>query len=231
VNRKVLRSVAAIPIGLAAGGISYFGVIFAVLIFYREPTKPDVPFSIGWLLVNLLVGFVCCIIGGFVTGVVAQRREIAHAIGLIVFTLLVSVCFPSGDENAKPSPNWYVIAGNVLEVPSILLGGWLSRKHRILLGTRPAGLFRATDRVRILIAIFVAFGTFVLVLYLTGALAIAGLALVLDRLGTGALAPVMLPCFFAFLLSVFLARYVFKKIAGERASPTSGGAPNERKES
>ncbi len=227
-NRRILRSVAAIPLGLAAQCVAYFAVIFAVTIFYREASKPDVPFSLGWLLVTLLMGFVSWIMGGFVTGLVAQRREIAHATGLVLFSLLISVCFPSGFENAKSVPVWYVIAGNVLAVPSILLGGWLSMKQRLLLGAGPAGLVRATDRVRILTAIFVAFGTFVVFLYLTGALAVAGLAPILDRLGTDPVAPVMLPCFLAFLLSVFLARYVFRKIAGERASPPSAGATDSK---
>jgi hypothetical protein len=58
-----------------------------------------------------------------------------------------------------------------------------------------------------------------------------GLTPILDRLfgerhpGTG-----ILPCFLAFLLSCFVARYVFRKIVGVPASPLGDGMVNDGKE-
>lgn len=114
VGRIVLRSIAAILLGwlVAFGGVVV--TIVVIGLFDPETFKPAEHHSIGYWLISLFVGLIYSVVGGFVTGVIARRREVAHAIGLVVFGLLISQCWPSGDTSTTFVPNWYWIGGYVL---------------------------------------------------------------------------------------------------------------------
>lgn len=213
-NRRVLRSVAAVPLGWVAGAGAYLVVMIVIALFNRETFQPGVQFSTAWLLVTLFVASVCWTAGGFVTGVIAQRREIAHAVGLVFFALLVSVCLPSGHENATPMPNWYLIGGYVLVVPSPLLGGWLRMKQRILLSKGSERMISAMDHSRFAVALLVSFIAFVLVMFWGTVLGAMGLLTILQSfLGKDYHTPVMLPVFIVcFILASILSRRVFRRI-------------------
>jgi hypothetical protein len=152
VSRGILRSTVAIASGwiVAVGGYILTVVVFAL--FNQEGFTPGVPLSAGWLFVTLAVSAVWSVVAGFVTGVIARRREIAHASGLVLFTLIVSVCFVSRNRNLGQVPTWYMIAGMVLTSLAILVGGWLRRSQRILLGKMPEGVVPAADDARLSMA-------------------------------------------------------------------------------
>jgi hypothetical protein len=228
VNRTILRSPAAILVGwlVVVGGCLV--TMTAIALLNPEAFKPAMHHSVGWWLVHLSVGLTYSVVGGFVTGVVAQRREIAHAIRLVLFGLLAAKCMPSGRTTTMSVPTWYWIAGYVLTFSFTIVGGWLRMRQRILLDRGSTAMIRATERVQFVIGLFGASATFVLALFVAGALGIAGLTPILDRLfgaqhpGTG-----ILPCFLAFLLSAFAARYVFQQVVGMRASFRSDGVGND----
>jgi len=225
VCRTVLRSVAAIPIGWLVVVGTYIVAMIAVAIFCSNPFRPGAQPSVGWLLVTLAVDIVCSILGGFTTGVVARRREIEHAAGLVLFTLLVSMCLSIGQKNPTPMPDWYTVAGYVLMVPSTLLGGWLRAKQGVLLTRIPRSMAQPMDDARLsiaitidhsrpLIATLMAFVTFVAVLFGGMVLGGVGLIVALERLfGEDYHPRVMLPVFVASLiLASILCRRVFRRI-------------------
>jgi hypothetical protein len=155
VSSGILRSTVAVASGwiVAAGGYILTVVIFSL--FNPETFTPGVPLPIGWLLVTLAVSAVWSVAAGFVAGVIARRREIEHGIGLALFSLTVSVCFVIWNRNLAQVPTWYVIAGEVLTSPAILMGGWLQRDQRILLARVRDGLVPTNDDTRLSIAITV----------------------------------------------------------------------------
>ena len=224
-NRTILRSVAAILVGwlVVLGGFIVTMVVIAL--FNPETFKSAVHHSIGYWLVNLFVGLIYSVVGGFVTGVVARRREVAHAIGLVVFELIISKCWPSSHTSTMSVPTWYWIAAYVLGVPATVLGGWLRAKQGVVLAKIPPSVTRTMDEARLSIAITVdhsrpliatlaAFATFVAVLFGGMILGALGVITVLDRLfGENYHPPVMVP---VFLVSIILAsissRRVFRRI-------------------
>ena len=154
-NRGILRSTVAIASGwiVVTGGYILTVIVFAL--FNQEGFTPGVPLSTGWLLFTLAASAIWSIVAGFVTGVIARRREIEHAIGLVLFTLIVSVYFVSRNRNLGQVPTWYMIAGEVVTALAILVGGGLRRDQRILLGEMPEGVAGTVDDARLSIAIIV----------------------------------------------------------------------------
>jgi hypothetical protein len=232
VCRAVFRSIAAVLVGwlIIPGG--YVVTMVVIALFNREAFKPAMHYPVAWWSVSISMGLIYSVVGGFVTGAIAGRREITHAIGLVLLGMLVSLRWPGGHTNTISAPPWYSIAEYLLMPSCMVLGGWLRMKQRTLLERGSAMMIRVTERVQFLIAVLAAFATFVLVLCGTGSLGIVGLTPILDRAfgeqhpGNG-----ILPCFLAFLLSGFLSRCVFKRIVAARVSPPSDGVVDDRMES
>ncbi len=233
-NRTILRSIAAILVGwlVVVGGCVV--TLTAIALFNPEAFKPAVHHSVGYWLVTLSVGAIYSVVGGFITGIIARRREIAHAIGLVVFGLLISKCLPRGHADTMSVPNWYWIAGYVLGALSTIWGGWLRMKQRILLDRGSEAVIKATDNLRFGMAAIISFVAFLLVLSLGTAAGGAGLWWV-EHLLSGEdthTPPSLLPIFIvSLILASILARRVFKRIIGVRASPLSDGVADDRVES
>jgi hypothetical protein len=153
VNKKMLRSTVAIALGsiITAGG--YILTIIAFALFNQETFTPGVPLPSGWLLVTLVVSAIWSTVAAFVTGVIARRREIEHAIGLALLSLMISAYFVSRNRNLGQVPTWYVVSGEVLTCFSLLVGGWLRKSQRILLGKVFEGVVGRVDDARLSIAI------------------------------------------------------------------------------
>jgi hypothetical protein len=154
-HRRILRSIVAILVGwvVAVGG--YVMAMLVIALFHQETFSPGVQLSTGWWLVNLFVGLVSSVVGGFVTGVIAQRREVIHAAGLVLFGLLVYMCWPSGQEDTASVPTWYTITAYVLTIPSTILGGWLRARQDVPIQRMPESMIRTVDNIRLSMAITV----------------------------------------------------------------------------
>lgn len=223
-----MRSVAAILLGWLVTLGGYVVTMVVIALFNPEAFKPAVHYSTGYWLVTLSVGLFYSVVGGFVTGVIARRREIAHAIGLVVFGLLISKCLPSGHTNTMSVPNWYWIAGYVLGAPSTVLGGWLRAKQHLLVSRIPGRVVRTIDDLRLStaltvdffrfpIAVVVSVGTFVISFYVGILSAGAGLLAIQRFLGGEprgdvGIIPVSLVFLASFLLAFLLSRYFYRKI-------------------
>lgn len=166
-GRGILRSAVAVVSGwiVVTGGYILTSAVFGL--FNPDTFTPAVPLPAGWLLVTLVASAIWSVIAGFVTAVFAQRREVGHAIALVLLSLIVSLYFVSTNENLGQVPAWYMIAGEVLTSVAILVGGWLRKNQRILLGRLSKGatgtvasISLAADRWWFLIAVVVTFITF-----------------------------------------------------------------------
>jgi hypothetical protein len=213
-NKKLLRSLSAIPLGWIVSFVGCMITMIVIAIFYPQTFKPGVQLPVGWLLIILSISSIYGIIGGFVTALIAQRSEIKHAIGLVLVTLLISLCLICTDKNAAQVPDWYRIAGPILVVLSILLGGWLRMKQRILLDKTSESMVRRGKNFRLLIGICVSFITFVIVVFLGTALGGIVLLKILQRfLGEDYHGIVFLPMFIvSVFLSFLLSRYIFRRV-------------------
>jgi hypothetical protein len=155
VSSRILRSTVALVSGwiVAAGGYILSVTVFSL--FNPDTFNPGVPLPAGWLLVTLLVSALWSAVAGFVTGVIARRREIEHVVGLAFLSLIVSACFVGWNRNLAQVPMWYILAGEVLTSLALLAGGWLRRNQRLLLGKVPDGVVPPGGDVRLSVALSV----------------------------------------------------------------------------
>ncbi len=152
VSRGILRSTVAVVSGWIVVFGGYILTIIVLALFNEETFTPGVRLPVGWLLVTLAVSALWSVVAGFVTGVVARRREIEHVIGLVLLTLIVSVYFVSTNRNLGQVPTWYITAGEALMSLALLAGGWLRKNQRILLGKASEGIVATADKPRLVIA-------------------------------------------------------------------------------
>lgn len=226
-GRTMLRSLIAVLCGWAAMFGGSVVTMTVIAFFHAEDFAPGAPFSAGWWLVNLLVLFLWAVVGGFVTGVVARRYEIRHAIGLIAIAVAGYVLLAALNRNkstAPQVPSGYIIAGYILLVPSILLGGWLRMRQAVVLQKMPAGVNRAARDLWLLIVRAVGYFRFPIAIVASAVAFLGGLYLGLLLWGLAFLEGRELPdgsrgdvvlalCLItSFSVAAVLARYVFRKI-------------------
>ena len=119
------RSILAVIAGylVMAGGVGALsGVMLTVFPgIYPEPGKAP---SLAFMIVTLGYSAFGAVVGGYVTGVIAKRAEVNHALALgaiVVAQGIVAMIMFRGLQ-----PVWYhQIALIVIVAPSVWLGGWL----------------------------------------------------------------------------------------------------------
>ena len=95
------------------------------------------PTNTGWVLFNLLYGALYAVVGGYVTGIIAQRAEVRHALALgIVMVVLSAALFILAQTSSTPTvqPLWYRVTLIVLALPAPVLGGYLRNRQRTARG-------------------------------------------------------------------------------------------------
>lgn len=76
------------------------------------------------LLLGLILGLGCTVLGSYVAGRVAKQREVLHGALVAVVGMAVALIFRgSGD------PAWFDIAGFTAMLPAGMAGGYLARKR------------------------------------------------------------------------------------------------------
>lgn len=84
--------------------------------------------SVGLLLFLLIYSVVISVLAGYVTALVARRKEIQHAAALGVLQLALGVFFQSQAWNLLPV--WYHLSFLVLLIPGNLFGGQIRLKQQ-----------------------------------------------------------------------------------------------------
>ena len=84
--------------------------------------------STNGLLLNLIMGLGCTVLGGYVAGRVAKREEIRHGVVVAVMSLLLGLFlefFPEPDS----LPRWYALIGYLFIIPAGMAGGHLAAER------------------------------------------------------------------------------------------------------
>ena len=130
----------AIAIGLAvdlvgtiAIAMSVFFVAAIVVAAKRQNVEGvmDDWFQDTTVLVTLmLIGVLGTVAGGFVTGKVAGRDHIRHAVWMGAILTVFAAILELLPDDGQPEPLWITAAGYVLTLPAAVVGGALARPRQ-----------------------------------------------------------------------------------------------------
>jgi hypothetical protein len=81
--------------------------------------------SMSGLLLGLIVGLSCTVLGGYFAGRMAGRAEILHGVLVAVIGMVMALIFREGDI-----PVWFDIAGFAGMLPAGIAGGRLAQRRR-----------------------------------------------------------------------------------------------------
>jgi len=81
--------------------------------------------STNGLLLGLIVGLSCTVLGGFFAGRLARRAEVLHGALVAVAGMIIAWIF-----RESGTPLWFDIAGFAAMLPAGIAGGHLAQKHR-----------------------------------------------------------------------------------------------------
>lgn len=131
---RVVQGAIAILAGWIVMSAGYLATMAISGFIDSEGFAPGSQLSWCGIVFVFAVLYGSALIGGFVTGVIARRNEVKHAIGLVLFTWLaisgLFLLFAKGDSKVSLA-HPYTIAAYLLLCPSILIGGWLRGRQRI----------------------------------------------------------------------------------------------------
>jgi hypothetical protein len=124
---EILRSIGAVVAGYAAMVVLVM-VSFAVAAkaFKMAPGRAGgdgVTPPRGYLVFNLVSGLVAAIVGGWVTGCIAQRNMLLHALALALLIAAMGVL--SARKPQPGQPQWYPWTITLIGVVGALIGGEL----------------------------------------------------------------------------------------------------------
>ena len=130
----MLRSILSILAGAAVWAVLWLAdnAILAALMpsaFRQDGTTDDV--TVLAILIVSSLGF--SIVAGYVTAMVAQHREIPHALALGIVQLILGLLFTVPYWNSLPL--WYNLVFLTLLIPGNLLGGMLRRDRKRMAAT------------------------------------------------------------------------------------------------
>jgi hypothetical protein len=81
--------------------------------------------SMSGLLLGLIIGLGCTVLGGYVAGRIARQDECTHGALVAVIGMVIALIFRNGGD-----PAWFDIAGFVGMLPAGILGGRLAWQRR-----------------------------------------------------------------------------------------------------
>ena len=81
--------------------------------------------STSGLLLGLIIGLGCTVLGGYIAGRIARQDERTHGALVAVIGMVIAVIFRDGGD-----PAWFDIAGFAGMLPAGMLGGHLAWQRR-----------------------------------------------------------------------------------------------------
>ena len=115
------RSILAVIVGYLTMAVA---IIALFAISFRQP---DAAPTQTFMLLSLVYALFAALAGGYVTALIARRKELKHTIALATFAALMGIV--SMIVSAGQEPLWYQIANIAVMVPAVLLGGYLRASH------------------------------------------------------------------------------------------------------
>jgi hypothetical protein len=131
---EMLRSILAVLGGFAVTAVASLGtdgVLVALLPHTITETQPFPPALLAGIL-----GYCCvyAILGGYVTGFIARRAEVRHALvlGGIALAIGITLTLPAlqGQSSGPRMPGWFTAVTLADVVPATALGGYLRALQR-----------------------------------------------------------------------------------------------------
>ena len=105
--------VAALLTGPAAGG--------------AEESVARLSESWTFLMISMVLGGACTVLGGYVAGRIARHSFLKHALVAGALSLVIGIALFHGDDG--PYAGLLAFLGYGLHLPLALLGGWLARRR------------------------------------------------------------------------------------------------------
>lgn len=82
----------------------------------------------GFTGISLLASALAAFVGGYTTAVLARRRQIEHAVGLVAFAIFIAAVSVA---TAEAGQTWrYQLANVAVMVPGIFVGTYLHKRAR-----------------------------------------------------------------------------------------------------
>ncbi len=82
--------------------------------------------STSGLLLGLIIGLGCTVLGGYIAGRMAGREEILHGVAVAVIGMIMASIFREGG-----TPLWFEIIGFIGMLPAGIGGGYLAQRRRV----------------------------------------------------------------------------------------------------
>ena len=122
------RSIAAIVTGFMLTVVLAFGIQFLMMVlFHREPVN-DSDREPTLLVILLFSTNASAAVGGYLAGLIAIRRPLAHALVLGVVGLLATVPLTITYWNNEAT--WYHVCALAFILPATGVGGWLRARQQ-----------------------------------------------------------------------------------------------------
>jgi hypothetical protein len=81
--------------------------------------------STSGLLLGLILGLSCTVLGGFFAGKIAGQAEVLHGVLVAIAGMIMAIIF-----RETGTPLWFDVAGLAGMLPAGIAGGHLAQKHR-----------------------------------------------------------------------------------------------------
>ncbi|MBS0295583.1 MAG: hypothetical protein JSR45_04670 [Proteobacteria bacterium] len=124
---EILRSIGAVVAGYAVMVVLVMVSFAAGARFFRmAPTRAGgdgMTPSKGYLTFNLVSGLIAAVVGGWVTGCIAQRNMMLHAIALALLVAAMGVLSARRPQPGQPA--WYPWVITLIGLSGALIGGEL----------------------------------------------------------------------------------------------------------
>ena len=130
----MLRSVLAVLGGFAVTMVASLGTDVVLMVLLPRSITEAQPPPTGLLLG--ILGYCCAyvVLGGYVTGLVARRAEVRHALvlGGIALAIGIAMTLPAllGQSSGPQMPGWFTAVTLAYVVPATALGGYLRTLQR-----------------------------------------------------------------------------------------------------
>ena len=118
----MLKSIAAVLLGYLVFAVPA-GLLF--IVSGQDPhLEPTLAFEVG----SVVYGMVFAFIGGWISGIIANRNEVRHAIGVGVIILILAVI--SIVVQIGKGSMWSQLSTIFLMVPSAVFGGYVRQRTK-----------------------------------------------------------------------------------------------------
>ncbi len=125
----MVRSVVAVLAGAVVWALLWTASMNGLQAAFPERIQPDAYLGdVAILSVYIALSVAYSVIAGYVTAVVARRREVPHALALGLFQLGLGIYFESTYWILLPV--WYHLTFLALLVPGNVFGGWMRAQRR-----------------------------------------------------------------------------------------------------